>query len=305
MNRKRTLQFLFSFFIVYQIVYLAHAQPSKTARQGKAQVKEEVIFFDDFSESSIDRTKWTVLDEPSWIVNNEQQAYVDSSITIYTVKGAEAQGAEKGALVLHPRYSPGFVNKHGKKFDFLSGRMDTKGKFEFTYGKASARMKLPEGAGLWPAFWMLGSGKWPDTGEIDIMENVGETDWTSVALHGQGYSGDTPLADRYYFKPGSDATGWHVYSVEWSPEELIFKVDDDLVYKVAKPMVVHFGAWAFDNPKFLILNLALGGAFPVKINGIKEPYNGIPESTFKAIKDNKGKVFVDWVKVVKLQTEKK
>ena len=109
---------------------------------------------------------------------------------------AEAEGAENGALVLQARYKPGFVTFDKKKFDFVSGRIDTRGKFEFANGTASARMKLPAGSGFWPAFWALGNGKWPDTGEIDIMENVGEMDWTSVALHGPKYSGGFRIAIR-------------------------------------------------------------------------------------------------------------
>ena len=83
-------------------------------------------------------------------------------------------------------------------------------------------MKLAAGAGLWPAFWALGDGRWPDTGEIDIMENVGESAWTSVALHGPGYFGDTPLVRRV---PAQDVSAWHVYSVDWTEDTLVFRVD--------------------------------------------------------------------------------
>src|SRR5205807_1511303 len=150
---------------------------------------------------------------------------------------------------------------------------------EFTYGTAAARMKLPAGSGFWPAFWALGNGDWPDTGEIDVMENVGEPDWFSVALHGPRYSGETPLVNRHYFPAGKDATEWHVYSVDWTKDSLLFRVDGLLVYRATRPMVEHFGRWAYDNPKYLILNLALGGAYPIKTNGVKSPYPGIPQST--------------------------
>ena len=257
-----------------------------------------IVFFDDFSENLLDRTKWNVI-VTGFHVNNEQQAFVDSVATIYTAKGAQAEGAKNGALVIESRFCKGFVTKDGQHFDFISGRIDTKNKVEFTYGTATARMKLPAGSGLWPAFWLLGNGKWPDCGEVDIMENVGETDWTSVALHGPGYFGETPLVNKVFFKPHFDVTKWHEYSVDWAPEGLNFKADGQLIYRATRTMIEHYGKWAFDNPKYVILNLALGGAYPYKTNGVTTPYNGIPDSAVQSIKNRKAKVFVDWVKITK------
>ena len=265
--------------------------------QEMPEKKLDTLFFDDFSGSKLDREKWNVMGTDFW-VNNEQQIYVDTSATVFTVKGADAAGAEN-ALVLKALYSPKYIKYRGKDFDFISGRINSRDKVMFTYGTAAARMKLPAGAGYWPAFWALGGGDWPTTGEIDIMEYVGETDWIGVALHGPGYSGETPLVNKYFFPEGEDVTDWHVYSVEWSPECMEFKVDGRLIYRVTKPMVTNYGKWAYDNPKFLILNLALGGAYPYKTNGVKEPYNGLPQSTVDLIKEGKAKVYVDWVLITK------
>jgi beta-glucanase (GH16 family) len=266
------------------------------ARNSAASLPEgKVIFFDDFS-GPLDRSKWNVV-VTGFVVNNEQQAYVDSSLTLYTVGGAAAEGAENGALVLHPRFSEGFTTKEGRRFDFLSGRINTRDKVAFTYGTAAARIKMTEGAGLWPAFWALGNGRWPESGEIDIMEYVGEKDWTGIALHGPGYSGETPLVNKGYFPQGIDVTQWHVYSVDWTKDTILFKVDGRLIYRATRPMVEHYGRWAFDDPKYLILNFALGGAYPFKTNGIKTPYNGIPASTVNLIKEGKSKMLVDWVRV--------
>lgn len=273
------------------------AQSSKI-KKVKPAPKASIVFFDDFSRKTIDRSKWNVEVTGKNVVNNEQQAYVDSSATIYISHGAETAGAQNGALVINPIFKPRYQNAEGKEFDFLSGRINSKGKVEFTYGSVSARMKLPEGTGLWPAFWALGDGNWPDCGEIDIMENVGEADWISAALHGPGYFGETPIVNKLFLK--KDITQWHVYSVDWTKDALIFKVDGEMYYRVTKIMVENYGAWAFDNPKFLIVNLALGGAYPVKINGVKSPYNGIPNTTFNKIKNGQGKVLVDWVKVTRL-----
>lgn len=272
----------------------AQKKTSKTPKAGEG----EILFFEDFSANSLDRSRWNV-EGPGFHVNNEQQAYLDTAATIYMTKGKEAEGASNGAMVIRPIYSPGFINPKGTKFDFLSGRIDTSKKFEFTYGTASARIKMTDGAGFWPAFWALGNGDWPDTGEIDIMEYVGEPDWIGVALHGPGYSGDTPLVNKYFFRKGFDVTQWHVYSVEWTKEALIFRVDDDIAYRATRPMIENYGRWAFDNPKYIILNFALGGAYPAKTNGIKEPYSGIPQSTVDLIKSGEAKFIVDWVKVTK------
>jgi beta-glucanase (GH16 family) len=278
--------------------------PARPASRADARAAaSDVVFFDDFSGPTLDRAKWNV-EVRSTTVNDELQAYVDSPETIRIAHGQEARGAANGALVLRPRFRPGFVAPEGHRLDFVSGQVHTRGKVEFAYGTAAARIKLPAGAGLWPAFWALGTGDWPATGEIDIMENVGEPDWASVALHGPGYSGDTPLFNRLYFPAGRDATGWHVYSVEWTPEHLLFRIDELVVYRATRPMIEHYGRWAYDNPKYLILNLALGGAFPFKTNGVKSPYLGLPQETFDLIRADRVEVLVDWVRVTKSRPDR-
>ena len=263
---------------------------------GPPAAAPRTLFFDDFAGASLDRTKWNV-EVRGAAVNDEQQAYVDSAPTVFIARGSAAQGASNGAVVIRPLYKPGYVSADGNRHDFVSGHLDSHGRFDFTYGVASARMKLPAGSGFWPAFWLLGGGDWPATGEIDIMENVGETDWTSVALHGPGYFGDTPLFNRLYLAPDDDITHWHVYTVDWRPDTLLFFVDDALVYRLTRPMVENYGRWSFDNPKYIILNLALGGAYPLKVNGVKLPYPGLPQSTVDRIRRGEGDVLVDWVRV--------
>lgn len=248
---------------------------------------ERTIFADEFSGSSIDRSKWNVI-VTGRTVNNEQQAYVDSP---------DVLSVSDGFLVIRPRYRKGFTTPEGRAFDFVSGRLETRSKFEFTYGTASARMKLAAGAGLWPAFWALGNDRWPDTGEIDIMENVGVPEWTSVALHGPGYSGNTPIVKRAAMPAGRDATAWHVYSVDWTPDTLVFKVDDAEIYRVTRAMVEKHGRWAFDNPKHLIVNLALGGDFPRAVNRADAPYRGLPASTVRLIQNDAVTIMVDWIRV--------
>jgi beta-glucanase (GH16 family) len=278
------------------LVAIAGAIAVLNASPGPSEAAEKPLFFDDFSGTALDRSKWNVI-VTGQTVNNEQQAYVDSTDTISIAPGRTAAGASNGALVLQPRYRQGFTSLQGRSYDFVSGRIDTRGKFEAAYGTWSARIKLSEGAGFWPAFWALGAGRWPDTGEIDIMENVGARDWTSVALHGPGYSGGTPLVKRVPFEPRKDVTAWHVYSVDWTPDALAFRIDRDVVYRVTKPMVEEHGRWAFDEPKFVILNVAIGGSYPQAVNGARTPYPGLPESTVDLIKSNRLAMTVDWVRV--------
>ena len=252
----------------------------------RAQTREKTLFADEFDGASLDRAKWNVIVTGSgWrTVNNEQQAYIDATDVL------EVSG---GHLTIHPHFHPAYKTADGGSYDFVSGRIDTRDKFDFTYGTAAARMKLAPGAGLWPAFWALGNGRWPDTGEIDVMENVGEPGWTSVALHGPGYFGNTPLVKR----APVDISQWHVYSVDWTADLLIFRIDGAEIYRVSKADVEKYGRWSYDNPKHLIVNLALGGGYPHGVNATEKPYFGLPQTTVDAIKAGKADTLVDWVRV--------
>jgi beta-glucanase (GH16 family) len=255
-------------------------------------------FFDGFDGDAIDRSKWTPI-VTGRTVNNEQQAYVDSPDNLFIVHGAEAEGADGGALVIQPRFHEGFAAPEGRRFDFTSGRLEGRGRASFIFGVFAARIKLPAGDGLWPAFWTLGEGRWPDTGEMDIMENVGAAAWFSVALHGPGYSGSTPFGKRQTFPNGLDVTAWHVYSMDWQPSSIAFGVDGTEFYRVTSEMVQPH-QWVYgarDSTKFLILNMALGGNYPHGVNHVESPYPGLPSTTVDLIKEGKARMLVDWVRV--------
>lgn len=258
--------------------------------------EQKLIFSDDFSSGQLDRSKWNVRTTGK-VVNNEQQAYVDTDETIYVAAAPDETNAENKVLVLHPRHRPGYTTADGQRFDFISGRIDTRDKFDFQYGAAEARVLLPRGAGVWPAFWILGYDRWPGSGEIDVMEYVGETDWVSAGVHGPGYSGESGLVNKFFFSEREDAPSWHTYSVHWAPDSIVFKVDGLVVYRVTRPMVDFFGSWEFDNRKYLILNAALGGTYPYKTNGVQTPYYGLPAATVDLISEEAVKVAVDWVRV--------
>lgn len=257
----------------------------------------DVLFFDDFDTADLNRQVWNV-EVTGEVHNHEQQAYIDSPDTVYLT---QTEPGAKGALVLQAHHRPGFCSPQGTRFDFVSGRIDTRNKLTFCHGRASARLKIPAGAGIWPAFWALGvAGAWPTRGEIDIMEAVGEPDWISAAVHGPGYSGEAALVNQYYFQPPNCATEWHVYAADCTPEGLFFFVDERLIYRITRPMVRFFGEWPFDAEKYLILNLALGGTYPFKTHGVGAPYYGLPDETVQTIRNTPVRLLVDWVKITAL-----
>jgi beta-glucanase (GH16 family) len=150
---------------------------------------------------------------------------------------------------------------------YTSARLLTKGKFEQTYGRFEARMRLPYGKGIWPAFWLLGDDAkgtqiWPQIGEIDIMEYVGDKP-TSVfgTVHGPGYSGGESISKSYVLQNDRFDTGFHVFGIEWGPDYINYYVDDVLYNQITPEDVP--GEWVFNRgPFYIILNLAVGGALP-------------------------------------------
>ena len=147
---------------------------------------------------------------------------------------------------------------------YTSGRINTKGLFETQYGRIEARMKLPYGQGLWPAFWMLGSNidevGWPNCGEIDIMEYRGQkTSRVHGSLHGPGYSGAAPVTTSFDLPNGRFDLDFHVFAVEWDKNFVEFYVDDHRYLRIDKEDVP--GTWVFDHPFFILINLAVGGNY--------------------------------------------
>ena len=151
--------------------------------------------------------------------------------------------------------------------EYTSARLRTQDRFEQRYGRFEARMRLPEGAGLWPAFWLLGanlaSAGWPACGEIDVMEHRGSDPGTiHGSAHGPGYSGDNPKTDSYTL-PGNDsfADDYHVFAVEWSPGEVHWYVDGKQYHALTADSMPSGQPWVFDGEMFMIVNLAVGGWF--------------------------------------------
>lgn len=164
----------------------------------------------------------------------------------------------------------GYLLITAKKEDFegsnyTSGRLITKGLFEQKYGRFEARIRMPYGKGLWPAFWLLGSNidnvGWPQCGEIDIMEYLGDAPTVAFgSVHGPGYSAGEAESKKYTLINDRFDTGFHIFGIEWGPNYINYYVDGDL-YNQITPKDVN-GEWVFDQPFYIIMNLAVGGNFP-------------------------------------------
>lgn len=156
--------------------------------------------------------------------------------------------------------------------NYTSGRITTRAFFAQAKGRFEARIKLPVGQGIWPAFWLLGDDigtvGWPACGEIDIMEYRGQEPNKLIgSLHGPGYSGGNPLTAIYTLNGSTFDSGYHVFAVEWETGKITWLVDD-VPYQVRTPSNVPTGGrWVFEHPFFVILNVAVGGNFVGAPNG--------------------------------------
>ena len=205
---------------------------------------------------------------PGW-GNNELEYYTDDA------QNAATNG--RGQLAITARQSDGSLNCYYGPCQFTSARLISQHKAEFAYGRIETRIKVPAGAGLWPAFWSLGTNiadvGWPQTGEIDIMEFVGRVpNEIFGTIHGPGYSGGASFGGTHDFGvPVSDS--FHTVSIEWQPNRIDWYVDG-ILYHSATPANVAPNQWVFNHPFFLILNMAIGGNF----GGPLDPNVTFPQS---------------------------
>lgn len=151
--------------------------------------------------------------------------------------------------------------------EYTSGRIKTKDLFEQTYGRFEARIKLPIGQGIWPAFWMLGADidevHWPQCGEIDILEYLGhEPRSIHGTIHGPGHSGDNAVTRKHTLSQGGFNLGFHEFAIEWGPGVITWFVDGYEYHKVTPGDLPHGAEWVYEDPFFILLNLAVGGRWP-------------------------------------------
>jgi beta-glucanase (GH16 family) len=225
--------------------------PSPTPSPGPTGPTPWADEFDGPAGAAPDSTKWTYdLGAGGW-GNQELETYTKLQENVH-LDG-------EGHLVIRVLSTPAGVT---------SARLKTQGLFAAQYGKVEARIKLPSGQGIWPAFWMLGANitsvGWPACGEIDIMENVGkEPSINHGTVHGPGYSASKGITARYVLPAGQTfAQDFHVFAIQWASQTITFSVDGNVYATVTRASLPSGAAWVFDNPFFLLLNVAVGGTFP-------------------------------------------
>lgn len=244
------------------------------------------VFLDDFNGpagSSPDAMSWT--EEVNGKPDNAEEEY-------YTNRPSNVALDGNGNLVIqalseHYAYATGLVSTQ----PYTSGRIDTQGHVETTYGRIEARIKLPAGKGMWPAFWLLGDNistvGWPACGELDILEEAGSDPSTvNGSMHAPGYSGTGALTAAYTLESGTFADDYHVFALEWTADGMRWSVDGHIYHTRTKAGMASIGkTWIFDHPVYVILNLAVGGM-----------YDGNPDSSTQF----PSQMLVDYVKISKL-----
>lgn len=221
-----------------------------------------LVWSDEFNQTNgaaPDPTKWTYdLGAGGW-GNGELENYTARTNNVRI---------ENGKLVIEARHE----NYLGSSY--TSARLKSQGKVSWTYGRIEARIQIPRGQGMWPAFWMLGTNidggvPWPTCGEIDIMENIGrEPTLVHGTVHGPGYSGGNGIGGPCAL-PGAAAyaDNFHVYAIEWTTNQIKWFMDGQQYFSVNPGSLPPGAAWVYKQPEFLLLNLAVGGGWPGNPDG--------------------------------------
>ncbi|UJH67531.1 family 16 glycosylhydrolase [Allomuricauda sp. SCSIO 65647] len=250
-NYKRIGTSLFcSALFVVTVVFLG----CETDDEQMVTTLTTLVLADEFdSDGAPDQSLWAYdigrgPDGDGW-GNQELQYYTDRSENVIV---------ENGVLLITAR------EESFEGAQFTSARLLTKDLFEQKYGRFEARIRLPWGQGIWPAFWMLGAdideNPWPGAGEIDIMEYRGQEPSVLIgSVHGPGYSAGEAISKEFTLENDRFDTGFHIFGIEWGPEFVNFYVDDVLYNQITPEDVT--GPWVFDKPFFILVNLAVGGTF--------------------------------------------
>ncbi len=217
-----------------------------------------LVWEDNFDQAELNRDDWNVeLHEPGW-VNEEWQEYVDSEENIYI---------EDGKLVLRPVKT---TDEEGNDY-YTSGRVNTQNKRDFTYGIFEAKLRVPEGVGYLPAFWLMSTdenvyGQWPRCGEVDIMEVHGSETTTNYGTIHYG-NPHNQSQGTYTLEGDTFSDSYHVFTVEWEPGKISWYLDGNLYHTESDWYSITEGQGEltypapFDQPFYIILNLAVGGSW--------------------------------------------
>ena len=260
MTHKILTIFSLVVFLMFFSVCEKNVNPKQDLQNNDQEAgRWELVWHDEFDSDAIDEQKWNkLLWKPGW-VNNELQAYTDRDTNLFI---------RDGRLVIRGLIEPGYAGTDhtGTDYnaDFTSGRMNTVGLATWTYGRFDIRARVPKGRGSWPAIWMLGANistaGWPHCGEIDIMEHVGYDDGNiHASIHTTDYNHmiGTQRSGQVTVQTATDS--FHVYSLEWDSTYIRYMVNNDPYFFIYNDSNGNENRWPFDNPHYMILNLAIGG----------------------------------------------
>ncbi|WP_290798488.1 glycoside hydrolase family 16 protein [Flavihumibacter sp. UBA7668] len=267
---KNLLHLFLTSATILLLTGLISCRSSQTVSATDSRFKN-LIWSDEFSQPSLDTTKWTRI--------SANQADWGRHMT----KEDKVFGWENGILILKGIRNP---DTSKDKRPFLTGGIYTKDKFSWTYGRIDIRAKLEEAQGAWPAFWMLGAntvhGKYPRNGEIDIMEHLSFEDSIYQTVHSY-YTLELNEKKNppHYGKAAINRNEFNVFSLEWTPEFLAFKLNGKETFRYPRLAGVDPSQWPFDQPFYLLLDQQLGGSWVGKVNAEQLPVN----------------IYVDWVRI--------
>jgi beta-glucanase (GH16 family) len=217
----------------------------------------QLVWSDEFEGvegESPDPDNWT------YDIGRGQNGWGNQELQYYTDRPENAALDGEGNLVITAR------RESFNGADYTSARIKTQGLFDQGYGRFEARLKTPFGPGIWPAFWMLGSNfdtvGWPQSGEIDVMELRGqEPSKIAGSLHGPGYSAGNAISRSFTLSNARFDTEYHVFAIEWFEDKIDYYVDDVRYQRITREDVEDEGEWVFNQPFFMILNIAVGGNY--------------------------------------------
>ena len=248
------------FFCGIILLYSCHAA-AQAANQAPALPGWTLTWSDEFNGPD-----GSPVDSSKWVSETGGNGWGNQELEYYTARTQNA--FQKDGNLVITVLTEKYAGADGVSRDYTSARLKTLGKFAQKYGRFEARIKIPKGQGIWPAFWMMGDDietvNWPKCGEIDVMENIGkEPALVHGTIHGPGYNGANGISASFALPDKANfADDFHVYGVEWTPKSIRFFVDDH-VYASRTPKDLPKGTkWVYSHPFFMLLNVAVGGGWP-------------------------------------------